>query len=122
MNNVELIASYWTLAGGAIPHGNQEASTFDFRDRVEQAAKAGFKGLGLWHSDLDHVLKTRTLKEMKQILDDNGMKHIEIEFLVDWFLEPGERRIASDARREMLLTAAEVLGGRHIKVGDFWRT
>jgi sugar phosphate isomerase/epimerase len=122
MNNVELIASYWTLAGGAIPHGDKEASTFDFRDRVEQAAKVGFKGLGLWHSDLHHVLKTRTLREMKQILDDNGMKHIEIEFLVDWFLEPGERRIASDARREMLLTAAEVLGGRHIKVGDFWRT
>jgi sugar phosphate isomerase/epimerase len=67
-------------------------------------------------------MKTRPLKEMKQILDDNGMKHIEIEFLADWFLEPGERRAASDARRQMLLTAAEVLGGRHIKVGDFWRT
>src|ERR1700680_4470386 len=119
MHNVELIASYWTLAGGAIPHGDKEASTFDFRDRVEQAAKVGFKGLGLWDSDVHHVLKTRTLREMKQILDDNGMKHIEIEFLVDWFLEPGERRIASDARREMLLTAAEVLGGRPNKAGRF---
>jgi sugar phosphate isomerase/epimerase len=115
----ELIASYWTLAGGALPHTDKEYSTFEFKERVEAAARAGFRGIGLWHSDLEHVTKTRSLKEMKQILDDNGMKYIEIEFLADWFLD-GERRKQSDVRRRMLLTAAEALGGRHIKVGDFW--
>jgi sugar phosphate isomerase/epimerase len=122
VSNVELIASYWTLGGGALPHTDREYSTFEFRTRVEHAARAGFKGIGLWHADLVHVRKTRTLKEMRQILDANGMQHVEIEFLADWFLEPGERRTQSDATRRMLLEAAEALGGRHIKVGDFWRT
>ena len=40
MQNVELIASYWTLAGGGEPHTDREYSTFDFKDRVEAAAKA----------------------------------------------------------------------------------
>jgi len=119
---VDLIASYWTLGGGALPHTDKEYSTFEFRTRVEQAARAGFKGLGLWHADLIHVRKTRSLKEMRQILDANGMQHVEIEFLADWFLEPGERRTQSDAMRRLLLEAAQALGARHVKVGDFWRT
>jgi sugar phosphate isomerase/epimerase len=118
-NNVELLASYWTISGG-VPHTDREYSPFDFKDRVESAAKAGFKGFGIWHSDLDHVLEKRSLKEMKQILDDNGLKHIEIEFLTDWFLD-GERKKKSDAQRARLLKAAEVLQARHVKVGDFFK-
>ena len=56
-NNVELLASYWTLAGGAQPHTDKEYSPFDFKDRVEAAARAGFKGVGIWHADLIHTLK-----------------------------------------------------------------
>lgn len=122
MGNVELVASYWTLSGGAVPHTDKEHSTFEFRQRVECAAGVGFKGIGMWHSDLEHILRSRSLQEMRHILDANGMKYVEIEFLADWFLEPGERRTQADARRRLLLEAAEVLGGRHIKVGDFWRT
>jgi len=116
--NVELIVTYWTLAGGAQPHTDHEYSDFDFKDRVEAAAKVGFKGFGLWHSDLDHVLQKYTLQDMKRILDDNGMKHIEVEFLADWFLK-GELKKLSDIRKRKLLTVSEVLGARHIKVGDF---
>ena len=71
--NVELLASYWTIAGGALPHTDKEYSPFDFKDRVEAIARAGFKGMGIWHSDLAHILERRSLKEMKQILDGNGM-------------------------------------------------
>lgn len=117
--NVELLASYWTISCG-VPHTDREYSPFDFRDRVESAARAGFKGFGLWHADLEHVLKTRTLVEMKQILDDNGIRHIELEFLTDWFLE-GERKRQSDIRKKLLLDAAEVLGAHHVKVGDFFQ-
>jgi sugar phosphate isomerase/epimerase len=120
MNNVELLASYWTLAGGALPHTDREYSPFDFQNRVEAAAKAGFRGMGIWHADLAHVLTHRSLKEMKRILDDNGIKHLELEFLGDWFLE-GEQKKQSDIRKKMLLTAAEALGARHVKVGDFLR-
>jgi sugar phosphate isomerase/epimerase len=118
-SDVELLASYWTISAG-LPHTDKEYSPFDFKDRVESAAKAGFKGFGLWHADLDHVLQNRTLREMKQIFDDNGIKHIELEFLTDWFLD-GERKHQSDIQRKKLLEAAEVLGARHVKVGDFFR-
>lgn len=118
--NIELLASYWTLAGGAVPHTDQEYSPFDFRDRVEEARKAGFKGVGIWHADLNHVLKKRSLKEMKQILDDNGMKYLELEFLRDWFVE-GELKEQSDVARQELLEASQALGASHVKVGDFER-
>ena len=120
-NDVELIASYWTLAGGAEPHTDHEYSLFDFKDRVEACAKVGFKGIGIWHADLVHTLKRRPLTEIKRILDDNGMKHIELEFLSDWFLT-GEKKKKSDIVKNELLTAASVLGARHIKVGDFLHT
>jgi sugar phosphate isomerase/epimerase len=119
--NVELLASYWTLAGGALPHTDKEYSTFDFKDRVEAAARAGFKGIGIWHADLDHTLKKRSLKEMKQILDDNGMKYLELEFLRDWFVD-GEKKKQSDVEKKKLLEASAALNAKHMKVGDFDHT
>lgn len=116
--NVELLASYWTLAGGALPHTDKEYSTFDFQDRVEAAARAGFKGVGIWHADLYHTLKKRSLKEMKRILDDNGMKYVELEFLRDWFLD-GEKKKQSDIEKKKLLEASAALNAKHLKVGDF---
>jgi sugar phosphate isomerase/epimerase len=117
--DVELLASYWTISAG-LPHTDKEYSPFDFKDRVESAARAGFKGFGLWHADLDHILQYLTLREMKQIFDDHGIRHIELEFLTDWFLD-GDRKNQSDMQKKKLLTAAEVLGARHVKVGDFNR-
>jgi sugar phosphate isomerase/epimerase len=116
---VELLASYWTISAG-LPHTDREYSPFDFKDRVESAARAGFKGFGIWHADLEHVLEKYRLQEMKQILDDNGIQHVELEFLTDWFLE-GERKESSDIRKARLFDAAEALGAHHIKVGDFFQ-
>jgi len=84
-NIVELMSLYWTTAGVFPSRG--EISRFDFKDRVQAAAKAGFKGVGIWHTDLEYILQHRTLKEMKRILDDNGIKHVELEFITDWFLD-----------------------------------
>jgi sugar phosphate isomerase/epimerase len=69
------------------------------------------------------VLKSYTLPQMKRILDDHGLKHIEIEFLADWFYPAGgERRAASDELREFLFQCCEGLGARHLKVGDFYKS
>lgn len=118
-NDVELMNLYWTTAG--VFPGVGEISRFDFKDRVEAAARAGFKGLGIWHTDLEHILLDRTLKEMKMILDDNDIKYVELEFLTDWFLD-GARKAESDSRKRKLLEASEALHAKHIKIGDFYNT
>jgi sugar phosphate isomerase/epimerase len=118
--SVDLLASYWTLAGPVELHTGREWSLFDVVDRVTAAANAGFRGLGLWHADLLHILEERSLPELRTILDDGGMVHVELEFLWDWFLDPGtDERRRSDQRRRALLDAAGVLGARHVKVGNF---
>jgi sugar phosphate isomerase/epimerase len=117
--NVELMSLYWTTAG--IFPGQGEISRFDFKDRVQAAARAGFKGIGIWHTDLEHILQHRTLKEMRKILDDNDIKYIELEFLTDWFLD-GARKAESDSRRKKLFEASEALHAKHVKVGDFYNS
>src|SRR5947208_1646064 len=118
-DNVELMTLYWTTAG--IFPGAGEISRFDFKDRVEAAAKSGFKGIGIWHTDLEHILQRRTLPEMKTILDDNGIKYLELEFLTDWFVD-GPKKAASDKRKRMLLEASQALNAKHVKIGDFDNT
>ncbi|MEX2523792.1 MAG: sugar phosphate isomerase/epimerase [Gammaproteobacteria bacterium] len=118
---VDLLGSYWTIAGGAIPHAGPEYSPFDFRDRVEALSRGGFTGMGIWHADLEHILKSYSHADMKRILDDNGIEHLELEFLLNWFVY-GDKRRESDEQRKLLLTAAEKLGARHVKVGDFYNT
>jgi sugar phosphate isomerase/epimerase len=119
MGDVELVGLYWTLSGPVEVHMGREWSLFDFRDRCEEAAKVGFSGIGIWHADLEHVLETRSLQEMRAILDDTGVRCVELEFLQDFFLDPGdERRRESDARRRLLFEAAAALDAHHVKVGN----
>jgi len=113
---IQLLGSFWTLAVGADPMGDQRC-LHDFRLRVQTAARAGFAGMGFWHTDLREILRTYGFVEMKHILDDNGITHIELEWLLDWFCTD-QRRAASDETRKLLLDAAEALGAHHIKIGD----
>jgi sugar phosphate isomerase/epimerase len=119
MGDVELVGLYWTVSGPVEVHVGREWSLFGWRDRCEEAAKVGFAGIGIWHADLEHVLETHTLEEMKAIFDDAGLRHLELEFLMDWFVDPGdERRTASDQQRRLLFDAAAVLEPHHIKIGN----
>ena len=115
----DLLGLYWTISGPVEVHVGREWSLFDLADRCEHASRAGFKGIGLWHADLEKVLETRSLGDVKHLLDDNGLEYLELEFLMDWFLDPGdERREASDTVRTQLFEAAAALGAHHIKVGN----
>jgi sugar phosphate isomerase/epimerase len=113
---LELIGSFWTLAVGADPLGDQRC-LHDFRTRVEIAAKAGFTGMGFWHADMLEIRKKYSFQDMKHILDANGIVNVEVEWLLDWFCSDA-RKSASDEIRTLLLDAAEVLRARHIKVAD----
>lgn len=113
----DLVGLYWTTSGPVEVHFGREWSLFDLRDRCEQAERVGFRGIGLWHADLEHVLETRTLDDVKQLLDDHGLVYLELECLMDWFLDPDDpRRRASDETRKLLFDAAAVLDAHHVKV------
>ena len=117
--DVELVGLYWTVSGPVEVHVGREWSLFDWADRCVEARRVGFSGIGIWHADLQHVLETRGLAEMKTAFDDNGLRHLELEFLMDWFVDPGDpRREASDEMRKLLFEAAAVFGAHHIKVGN----
>jgi sugar phosphate isomerase/epimerase len=118
-NNIDLMNLFWT-SSGVFP-GRGEISRFGFKDRVLASARAGFTGIGIWHTDLEHTLQYITLKEMKRILDGHGIKYIELEFLTDWFLD-GARKSESDSRKRRLFEASEALHAKHVKVGDFYNS
>ncbi len=116
---MDLLGLYWTTSGPVEVHAGREWSLFDFADRCAEAAKAGFRGIGVWHADLAHVLEARTLGDMRAILEANGLQYLELEFLMDWFLDPGdERRREADATRRLLFEAAGALGAHHVKAGN----
>jgi sugar phosphate isomerase/epimerase len=117
----ELLGLYWTVSGPVEVHGGREWSLFDFGARCEHAARVGMSGIGIWHADLEHQLESRSLEEIKKDLDDNGLRYVELEFINDWFLDPGdERRSDSDATRKLLWEAAAALDVHHIKVGNIF--
>jgi sugar phosphate isomerase/epimerase len=108
IDNIELLAAYFTISGDIYPLGPTEISPFPFRDRVEAAARAGYRGIGLHHADTMHTADKIGLPEMRRILDGNGIKYVELEFLLDWFDE-GERRQESDKMRREIFSVAAAL-------------
>ena len=116
--SVQLANAYWTSAGPVDVHVGREWSQYDFADRCAEAAKVGFAGLGLWHADIEHQMEGgRTLREMRQLLDDNGIRLYELEFLMDWFVDDDDRA-AADRVRKLLFEAAVELDAHHIKAGN----
>jgi sugar phosphate isomerase/epimerase len=115
IRTIELIASYWTIAGDVYPIAPNEISPFPFEKRVEVTARAGYRGLGLLHADLMAVSNRLGHSEMRRILDANGIHHVELEFLSDWYAQ-GRARAESDMVRKDLLEAAEALSARCIKI------
>lgn len=115
-NDVELLISYFALSGDVYPLGPTEVSPFPFKDRVEAAARAGFKGFGLHYEDTIATQSKIGFAEMKRIIKGNGIKYLEIEFLLNWY-GTGEKRVESDKFRRQLLEVSAELGMRDIKVG-----
>ncbi|WP_030622067.1 sugar phosphate isomerase/epimerase family protein [Streptomyces sclerotialus] len=116
MTTEDLLATCWTTAGAAAPDSRDQRSPLRLRERAEAAGAAGFTGFGLLYADLVEAERTYGLPGVRALFEDNGLVHVELEFLLDWWTE-GPRRAASDVVRRDLLRAAETLGARHIKVG-----
>jgi sugar phosphate isomerase/epimerase len=112
----ELLATCWTSAGDVVPRRNGETSPIAIADRIAAVAAAGFTGIGIAAADLIVARDTIGYPTLSRLIDDSGIRTIELEYLEDWWAT-GARRHESDRRRQILFDAAEALGARHIKVG-----
>jgi sugar phosphate isomerase/epimerase len=111
----ELLATCWTTAGDAAPSREDWRSPIPLRERVEAAAAAGFTGFGVLAVDLAVAERVYGLTGIRTMLADNGIVHLELEGLPDWW-SGGAERARSDELRRFVLTATEALGARHLKV------
>jgi sugar phosphate isomerase/epimerase len=118
-NDIELMNLFWTHAG--VYPLEKEISRYDFKERVKSISRAGFKGISIWHTDLQYNLRKYSLSDLKHIMDDYGIKYIELEFLTNWFVG-GTKKEESDRIKRMLFDASRLLEAKHIKVGDFNNT
>lgn len=115
-HNVELIAAHFTLAGDVYPTGETEISQYSFKDRVEAAAEAGYKGLGLVHEDAMYTVERYGFSEIRNILKQNDIKHFELEMLENWCTTGATYREYKRKLQDLLEVAAEV-DVRTIKIG-----
>jgi sugar phosphate isomerase/epimerase len=111
----ELLATCWTTAGDAAPSREDRRSPVPLRERLEAASAAGFTGFGVLADDLVVAEREHGWSGIRTMLTDNGVVHLELEGLPDWW-SSGPERARSDELRRFLLTAAEALGARHLKV------
>lgn len=113
--DARLLATCWTSAGDAASDRSDLRSPIDLRERIEAAAAAGFRGIGVLSADLPAAEQKYGLRGIRTMLDDNGIVDLELEGIPNWW-DDGPRREESDQIRHGLLRTAEVLGARHIKV------
>jgi len=109
------MATCWSSAGDAASDRADLRSPLSLRERVEAASSAGFRGFGLLSDDLPAAVADYRLPGIKALLADNGITHLELEGIPDWWAD-GPEKAASDRVRFSLLEAAGVLGAKHIKV------
>jgi sugar phosphate isomerase/epimerase len=112
----ELLASCWTSAGNVMPLRGSDRSPIPIRKRIEAVARAGYTGFGLTRPDLVAARETIGLAEVAKLFADNGIRHVQLEWITNWWTT-GAAREESDRIRRDLFDAAPVLGVDNIKVG-----
>tara|TARA_R110002124_G_scaffold1797_19_gene11640 strand:+ start:13562 stop:14440 length:879 start_codon:yes stop_codon:yes gene_type:complete len=116
IEDIELCASYWTVSGAVYPGAPSEISPFSLKDRAEVAGRIGWRGMGFVLDDMNASITQYGLPTVKQILADNGIRHVELEFLVDWHLD-GEKLLGSNLAYDRMLEIGAELGIEKIKIG-----
>src|SRR5579871_836730 len=83
----DLIASHYSISGADV----MTPARHSFAQRVAAAAAAGFAGIGWTPDDYDSCRAAGLSDaEMRAILNDNGIRVAELEFVSDW-VYGGER-------------------------------
>lgn len=112
----DLICSSHTISG--MMPGGPVPARHGFEERVAACAAAGYTGMCL------HFRDYRALKEaghrdedLREVLQRHGMRHVSLEFLVDWFLDGTD---AEQARTDeaTLHAAARAYGADSFNIGS----
>lgn len=112
----DLICSSHTISG-VLP-GGAVISRHSFENRVVAAAEAGYRGLCLHLRDYARERQAgRTDADLERTLRENGMVHVGIEFLTDWFMDGEAGRAAAEYER-IAFAAAEAYGASVVNVGS----
>ncbi|WP_336971986.1 hypothetical protein [Sphingobium aromaticiconvertens] len=82
----DLLAAHWLLAGQR-PQAGAVSCPVPLAERMRQAAAAGFTGIGLSEVELVHHVTLHGATNVRAMLDDHGLRHVELEALTDWWLD-----------------------------------
>jgi sugar phosphate isomerase/epimerase len=104
----ELLANFWTLAGNHRPGGAPQVSTRDLCARIEAAAQAGFSGFGFGYADLMAWSERLGLPRLAKTLRDCGVKCCEFEFVPGWW-QPGAEQAKVDSAAAALQRVVDAL-------------
>ncbi|MFC9362198.1 sugar phosphate isomerase/epimerase family protein [Rhodococcus sp. NPDC057014] len=99
-----------------MPARGSDRSPVPIRERIEAVARTGYTGFGLTRPDLVAARETIGLGDVAKMLADNGITHVQLEWITNWWTT-GDARAVSDEVRRDLFEAAPVLGVDNIKVG-----
>ena len=116
IDDISLCASYWTVAGNTYPGAPSEISPFPLAERAEVCGRTGWQGMGFVMDDIEASISRYGMAGVRRIFDDNNIRHVELEFLVDWHLT-GDRRALSDRMYARMLEVGAALGVEKIKLG-----
>ncbi len=111
-----VLATCWTWSGDVGPGWRDERSPIPMAERLQAVADAGWDGIGIVDADLLEAKRTYGLPVLRRMVEDAGIKVVELEFLTDWWTD-GQRRVHADRQRRLVFEAAEALGATTIKAG-----
>lgn len=115
MKTREYVCSSHTISG-VVP-GGAVASRHGFAARVEACAQAGYTGMCLHFRDYAEQRQAGfSDAELHTVLHRNGMRHVSIEFLTDWFMD-GEAGEISRRNEALAFAAVKALGAKVLNVG-----
>jgi sugar phosphate isomerase/epimerase len=92
-----------------------ETSPVPIAERLDAIASTGWSGFGLAHDDLAAAKSTLGFPALRRLIDDAGLRYVEVELLSGWWDESLSHQWRPQF--DLLLEAAETLGARFIKVG-----
>ena len=117
MTQPQLVATAWTSAGDTSPMRVPSTSPVPIAERVAAVADAGYSGLGLIAADLAVIRASMGFTELRDLIADAGLTHVEIELIERWWIPRGEAGHTHDVR-DLLFEAAEILAPGFIKIGS----